>query len=220
MFADVNLLNDPVNLERYRELDGVAEYMPHAYRPSVHYPRPSGQPRTPGLASDLAFVGTGFESRIAFFEGMDLHGVDVLLGGNWTQLADGSPLRKYLAHDPEHCVDNAEVAEIYRNAKAGINFYRQEWEDGTTPGPVWAMGPREVEMAACGLFYLRDPRGEGDELLPMLPTFSSPGEAGEKLRWFLEHEREREQAALQARAALADRTFGKNARRLLQLLDD
>src|SRR5689334_10413058 len=37
--ADINLVNDPANLDRYREL-GTAEYVPHAYRPQVHYPAP------------------------------------------------------------------------------------------------------------------------------------------------------------------------------------
>src|SRR5262249_36483868 len=37
--ADLNLVNDPSNLGAYREL-GPAAYMPHAYRPAVHYPDP------------------------------------------------------------------------------------------------------------------------------------------------------------------------------------
>lgn len=217
VFANVNLVNDPVNLDRYRELDGIAEYVPHAYRPLVHYPRAGA--RDPVLASDLAFVGTGFASRIEFFEAMDLSGLDVLLGGNWSELAEDSPLRKYLAHDRDFCVDNDETAGIYRHARAGINFYRQEWEDGMEPGPVYAMGPREVEMAACGLFFLRDPRGEGDRLLGMLPVFDDPQDAGQKLRWWLEHDGLREDAARRARAAIADRTFANNARRLLALLE-
>jgi spore maturation protein CgeB len=127
-----------------------------------------------------------------------------------------------MGHDIEECVPNYETAEVYRNAKCGINFYRREYDDAddaatTTP---WAMGPREVEQAACGMFYLRDPRAEGDEVLHMLPTFSGPEDAGEQLRWWIAHEDEREQAALKAREAIADRTFTSNAKRLLELLED
>lgn len=32
------------------------------------------------------------------------------------------------------------------------------------------------KLAACGTFFARDPRPEGDELFPMLPTFTDPGE--------------------------------------------
>ncbi len=76
-----------------------------------------------------------------------------------------------------------------------------------------------MEMAACGLFFLRDPRPEGDEVFPMLPTFTSPEEAADLLRWHLAHEDERAKAARQAREAIADRTFTNHARSLLRLFD-
>ena len=82
------------------------------------------------------------------------------------------------------------------------------------------MGPREVEMAACGLPFVRDPRPESDEVFPMLPSFDGPEDAGEKIRWMLSHEREREKLAIMAREAIADRTFTNSARRLLKLLED
>jgi hypothetical protein len=81
------------------------------------------------------------------------------------------------------------------------------------------MGPREVEMAACGLPFLRDPLAEGDEVLPMLPTFESAGDASEKLRWWLDHPNERWRAGKLAREAVADRTFENAARGLLKRLE-
>jgi hypothetical protein len=217
--ADLNLLNDAVSLDKFREL-GPAEYMPHAYRPRVHYPLGRAQP-TPGLASDLCFIGTAFKSRVTFFEAMDLAGIDVLLGGNeWGSLPPDSPLAPFVGtpRGDADCVDNVQAAGLYRHARTGINFYRREGEDGWDER-AWAMGPREVEMAACGLFYLRDPRGEGDKVLSMLPTFGDPAEASAQLRWWLAHDAERERAAILARAAIADRTFANHARRLLAMLD-
>jgi spore maturation protein CgeB len=189
----------------------------------VHYPRPAGKPVDKDLAADLAFIGTGFASRVDFFERMNLDGLDVLLGGCWP-LAAKSPLRRYMGHDIEDCVPNTETAEVYRNARCGINFYRREYDDadaagGSAAAVPWAMGPREVEQAACGMFYLRDPRAEGDAVLDMLPTFSGPEEAGDKLRWWLAHDSDRAEAALKAREAIADRTFTSNAKRLLKLLE-
>jgi spore maturation protein CgeB len=212
--ADLNLLNDPVNIGAYRRF-GPAEYMPHAYRPAVHHPGPA----VPELKSDFAFVGTGFASRVEFFQAMDFSGLDVLLAGAWPGLPDTSPLRRYLpGGDVVQCTGNEETASIYRSTRTGINFYRREAEDAHA-GEGWAIGPREVEMAAAGLFFLRDPRGEGDELFPMLPTFDGPADASQKLRWWLAHDSQREKAAAAARAAVADRTFEANAKRLLQLLD-
>jgi len=211
-YANLNLLNDPVNIAAYQQY-GPAVYMPHAYRPVVHHPGTAA----PEMACDLGFVGTGYASRIEFFEAMQLDGLQVLLGGNWQQLAEDSPLRAHVPHDIVHCLDNAETADVYRSAKVGINFYRREAQhvdlvDG------WAMGPREVEMAACGLFFLRDPRGEGDGVLPMLPTFDSPQEAGELLRWHLAHDDQRQALADKAREAIADRTFNHYAAALLRLI--
>jgi hypothetical protein len=211
--ADINLLNDPVNLDRYREF-GPAEYVPHAYRPGIHYPPPAGALKP----WDLSFVGTGFPSRIRFFEAMNLEGLQVQLAGPWMDLPEDSPLRDWTMTDDEQCVDNDQTAAIYRQSKSGINFYRREGETAHA-GKGVAMGPREVELAATGTWFPRDPRPEGDEVLHMLPTFTSPGEAGELIRWAVSHPDAREKAAAQAREAIADRTFSANARRLLRLLE-
>jgi len=210
--ADLNLLNDPVHLDLFKR-SAPSVYMPHAYRPHIHKPGRFD----PEAASDFAFVGTGFKSRIEFFEAMNFDGVDVALAGNWQGLDEGSPLRKFVAHSIDQCCDNTEGVRLYQSSKAGLNLYRREHDDGGSDAG-WALGPREVEMAATGLFFLRDPRGEGDEVFPMLPTFSSPEDASDQLKWWLEHDGFRGEAARQARAAVADRTFEKHAAKLLQLL--
>ena len=212
-YADLTLLNDPVNLDAYRQV-GPAEYMPHAYREKVHYPPPPGA--VPGY--DFAFVGTGFPSRARFFSRMDLAGLNVRLAGLWMDLPEDSPLRDWTATDADDCVDNPETANIYRAARTGINVYRTESED-THAGEGWACGPREIEQAACRLWFARDPRPESDGLFPMLPAFTSPEEAGDLIRWALAHPEERAEAAGKARAAVQGRTFTEHAKHLLRLLD-
>lgn len=209
-WVDLNLVNDPTNLSKF---PAGTRYVPHAYRPTLHKPGPS----VPELVCDLGFVGTGFPSRVEFFEAMNLTGLDVLLAGNWQSLPDGSPLRPFVANDDEECLDNAQTVEVYRSARCGINLYRREAQENDS-ADGWAMGPREVEMAAAGLFFLRDPRPEGDEVLHMLPTFASPEEAGELLRWYLAREDERVELARKARSAIAGRTFKNHAAELLSLL--
>ena len=212
-YADLTLLNDPVNLDAYRQV-GPAEYMPHAWRETVHYPSPPGTP----AEYDLAFVGTGFPSRARFFSAMDLAGLNVRLSGLWMDLPEESPLRDWTATDADDCIDNTETAAIYRAARTGINVYRQEAEDAHA-GEGYACGPREIEMAACQLWFARDSRPESDELFPMLPSYSTPAEASEQIRWALAHPAERAEAAAKARAAVADRTFTEHAKSLLRLLD-
>ena len=206
------MLNDPVNIAAYREL-GPAEYMPHAYRPAVHYPAPPGAVKK----HDLSFVGTGFPSRVEFFERMDLAGLDVNLAGPWLDLPPDSQLRDWTMFEHEACVDNADTAEIYRQSRTGINFYRRESEQAHE-GQGWAMGPREIELAACGTWFTRDSRPESDGVFPMLPAFTTPEEASGHIRWAVAHPDARDKAAALARQAIAGRTFEANARRLLQLL--
>jgi hypothetical protein len=221
-FADLNLLNDPVNLEAWRDLDVPAAYMPHAYDPDVHYPD-----WNPGrYEADFAFVGTLFKSRAEFFSRMNFEGLDVVFGGSgWDIAMREFPelvkhLVDYVGHPLEYCVDNDETARVYRQAKCGINFYRRESENQHA-GQGWAMGPREVEMAACGLFFLRDPRPESDEVFGgTLPAFSSPEEASDLLRTWLKHDEQREQRARAAYDRIASRTFASNARAALGLMEE
>jgi len=228
-FADLNLLNDPANISAWQDLDVPVAYMPHAYDPDVHYPL---SPRR--YDCDFTFIGTLFRSRAEFFSRMDFTGISAAFGGSGWDLAmhdypelvtkvvdrdNGYQLVDYLGHPLDHCVDNSETADAYRVARTGINFYRRESED-EHKGKGWAMGPREVEMAACGLFFLRDPRPESDDVFNgILPAFSSPEEASDLLHYWARHDGEREKAAHLARLAVADRMFDNNARKALDLME-
>lgn len=213
-WCDSVVVNDPKNLELFRVACRAAEYIPHAYDPDIHHP---GKGRVE-WACDVAFSGTGFPSRLEFFEQVDWSGIDLRLAGMWKLLEGGHRLDRHMVHPLDECLENTDTADLYRSCRASFNLYRQETtEGGTNDG--WAMGPREVELAACGTFFLRDPRPESDEIFPMLPTFTDAGDFGDKLRWWLAHDRQREQAAQAARAAIADRTFTSSAQRLLSLVD-
>lgn len=215
---DVALVNDPTNLDAFRAVNPNTVYLPHAYNPARHHPGPA----VPEMECDFAFVGTGFPSRAKFLEQVDLDGLDVLLGGSWQQLAHDSPLRPLVAHRIDWCMDNTETADLYRSTRTSLNLYRREvgHNGDSYIGPAtadgWAMGPREVELAACQTFFLRDPRPEGDELFPMLPTFTEPDEVRPLLDWWLAHDASRELVAAQARESIINRTFVANARWLLQ----
>ena len=220
-YADVVLLNDPTNLAQFRTVNPNTHYLSHAFDPDVHYRRPGD----PAKASDFCFVGTGFPSRVEFFEQVDWTGIDIALAGNWLTTKagsefrpDGSPLAEFVLHPLDHCLDNTDAIDLYSNAKASANLYRREAQRPEL-SVGWACGPREIELAATGCFFLRDRRPEGDALFPMLPTFDGPEEFEDKLRWWLAHDSEREDAAQAAQAAVADRTFDQNAKRLLSILE-
>jgi len=211
-FYDAVVLNDPTNLEKFEQVvEGPCMYLPHCYDPQIHY-RGASKHR-----SDVAFVGTGYESRQQFLLQVDFGGIDLSLGGNWK----GAPpeLTKFVGHDLDDCVDNAEAAEVYRGTRASFNLYRVE-NNGSLADRAdgWAMGPREVELARCGTWFARQSRPESDRVFPMLPAFESPQELGDQLRWALANEGAAKLASEKAFHAVADRTFEQNALRLLQAL--
>lgn len=213
-YATLNLLNDPVNLDEYAAL-APSMYMPHAYDPDIHYP---GSVKDKSL--DFSFIGTMFASRMQFFEelfaSIDVDSMQIALGGAaWDgEHLNNSPLLKYVGHPRDEAVDNLETANTYRRSKLGINFYRREAEKAHE-GEGWAIGPREVEMAACGIPWIRDPRGESDELFPFLPTFSTIDEAADLLKWYLANPKQREYLGSRAMEAIKNRTFINHANMMM-----
>lgn len=210
-YADTVIVNDPQNIGEYREHNPNTFYIPHGYNPKLHHDfnRTAEHP--------FSFVGTGYESRIEFFEKVDWP-CDPVFAGNWQKVSDDSPLAPFLMHERGQCVDNKDTADLYRSSVTSANLYRRE---AMAPDLVegWAIGPREVELAMCGTFFARNPRAEGDGLFPKLPTFTEPGELSEQLRWALANPDARRDAVTQAKSAVADRTFANHAAQLLRYLD-
>jgi len=206
------VLNDPTNLDAFAEVcDGPALYAPHAYDPAVHYRAPAKR------HAEVSWIGTCYPSRAAFLEQVDWSGLDVSFGGNFKDAPES--LLRFVGHEPEECVDNDVTAEVYRGSLASFNIYRAETNGQLSDSADGcAMGPREVEMARCGLWFARQSRPESDEVVPMLPTFSDPQELGDQLRWAIANPEARMMAVERAFAAVEDRTFPNNASALLQAL--
>lgn len=205
---DLVVLNDPTNLEQFRSVTD-AVYIPHAHDPSKHKPG-----NRAGLRSDFAWCGTAYPSRVRFFEQVDWDGLNVRLAGNWDTIPQDHPLAQFVQHPLDECCPNDETIRLYQGALTSCNLYRRE-ANSTEMVQGWAMGPREVELAACGTWFARDPRPESDQVLWMYPTFTDPDELGAQIRWALSHETQRTEATIVARRAVADRTFSNNARSLL-----
>jgi spore maturation protein CgeB len=206
--ADLNLLNDPTNLDQFQQI-APTYYQAHCYDPAKHFPRDPD----PDLACDFSFVGTGYPSRVEFLEKVDWDGLDVRLAGNWQKLAEDSILRPWVQHPLAQCCPNDETVRLYTSSKCSANLYRKEADAGHNQG--WSCGPREIELAACGVPFVREARGESDALFPFLPSVSSPEEFGDAVRWLCADEARRHDLGARARAAVADRTFVASAARLL-----
>lgn len=214
--VDTVILNDPTNLDMFRKVNPETYYIPHSYDPEIHH-NEQGATKRRDKPYDFGFVGTGYPSRREFLERVDWTDLDVILAGHWRNIDYRSPIREFLADEPDQCIDNTDAVQLYRSTKVSANLYRKEAQQpGLSDG--WAMGPREVELCATQTFFLREPRGEGDEVLWMLPTFTEPAELGDMVRWWRDRDQERKDLSRLAAQAVADRTFKNAAAQLLRLI--
>lgn len=212
--SDLAIINDPINIDQYRQYQPNTHYIGHAYDPELHRP----QIIAPEYAADFGFVGTGFPSRIRFLEAVDFGNLNVKLAGNWQELDATSPLNRYLIQHESGSFPNTETVRFYSSIKISANLYRKEGAENHIEG--YACGPREIELAATGTFFLRESRPESDDLFPMLPTYQNAEEFGELLEWWISHDRQRQDAARLAQLAIKPRTFSNNAVALLERLDN
>ena len=120
-------------------------------------------------------------------------------------------------------IDNAFTARIYRGAAIGINIHRTErWNNNADilidEGEAYSMGPRGVELAACGCFQLSDFRQEiVDVFGDSVPIHSSPDDLGRLIRKYLADPVRREELARQQYEAIKGRTFENSMKRVLEL---
>jgi len=165
-----------------------------SFDPEFHKPSPVSKDHV----CDVVMVGTGWRERQAFLEYADWTGIDLRLYGNWPDLDEKSPLFKFYRPG---IVDNAQISEIYSSAKICLNFHRAS-RLAKTPGP------RVYELAACGAFQLSDSREDLSSLFGMtVPTFTSPKQLQEQVKYFLKNEGQRASLADQARHLVQNETF-------------
>jgi spore maturation protein CgeB len=198
-FADMCIVNDDINLDQFNERT-PSFYYGHGFDPDIHHPGVGN----PDLLCEFSFVGTGYQERIEYLEQVDWSGLNAILGGNWPGVEKGSPLEPLLLHSKDSCLDNKISADLYRSSIMSANIYRKQATHSTVGN---ACGPREIEMAACGLFFFREPRPESDRLFPMLPVLPEPQRLHEEIRYWLEHSEERQQKIDLARENIQHRSF-------------
>jgi len=173
-------------------------YLPHAYDPDVHKPFFANEsPQMPyriedvrAAKHDVVFVGSGFIERQEILSAIDWDalGIDFGLYGVWPYMGSRSRLRKYWRAGT---VDNATTAALYRNAKIGLNLYRQSVgtsRNATRLKGAESLNPRALELAATGTAHISDYRPEVAETFPngLVQTFTNPIELAAKLRWMLD----------------------------------
>ena len=220
--VDVAWTTERTSVEYLRRKSGNARvyYLPHAYDPRVHR---RGPPIAGVPVWDVVFVGSAFDERIELLGGVDWTGINFGLYGQWKRLGSRNPLRQHVRGD---IINNTYAASLYRNAKIGLNLYRQSmgWNKGA-PRIVNAesLNPRALELAACGVFQVSDDRPEVREVFgEAVKTFSNAEGLEQWIRHALAHPDWRQTCAAEARMAI-DRpefTFAARAAQVSAQLED
>lgn len=174
-------------------------HLPLGFHPG-HF-RPQNTPAD--VRCDVAFVGSGYWNRVAFFDRLlpYLEGRNIrIIGYWWERLRD---YERFQSRIEGRWMTPQETAQVYSGAKIVINMHREP-DDGTFNSNSLGVGavspnPRTFEIAACASLQLTDVRGElAAYFVPgrEIETYASPEELAAKIDHYLAHEDERRAIAL------------------------
>jgi spore maturation protein CgeB len=201
---DVCFTNERTSMPRLREANPSTHYLPAAYDPATHGPGMNGV----APSHDVVFVGTGFESRTALLSEVDWTGIDLALYGAWDHIDAGHPLAPYVH---QGLVPNARTGALYRQARIGLNLYR-DW-DRT---PAQSLNPRAYELAADGVFTVSQERAEvGDKFGALVPVFRTAPSLEEIIRDRLANEEESREVSRLLPGRVAEDTYHHRAAQLV-----
>ncbi|PZE20610.1 CgeB family protein [Paenibacillus xerothermodurans] len=196
-------------------------YLPFAANPAVFTPKPVPV----HYRRDINFLGSAYWHRVAFFNRMTrfLAARNTYISGLWW---DRLPEYHLLAHkiSLNHWLEPEETAGYYNGAKVVINLHRAVYDptmnDNTELIAAVSPNPRTFEICACGTLQLVDVRSDlsrfytpGVEIV----TYASADELMEKIDYYLQHEEERQEIALNAlRRTRMEHTYQHRLAQLLQ----
>ena len=215
--ADVVWTNERSGIQEFAGLCHEIHYYQHAYDPEVHKPSIDIEPNI--ASHDVVFVGTGFVERVNLLRAVDWDGIDLGLYGAWELLGSRNRLRRYVCGG---VTPNEITAQLYRQAKIGLNLHRTSIGFGRDVKHISgaeSMNPRCYELAATGTFFITDARAEVGEVFgDAVPTFDTPQQLEELIRYWLAHDEERRLVAASLPGLVSSHTFDNRVEQILDVL--
>lgn len=217
--VDVIWTNERSSVAKFAFWNEHTHYWQHAIDPARHHPGPANNTQP---AHDVVFVGTGWQERIALLEAIDWTGIDLGIYGTWELMREDSPLSQYVRGG---VTPNDITAQLYRNAKIGLNFHRTSdyyvQDSKPAAGGAESMNPRCYELAATGCFFVTDDRAEVRDVFgAVVPVFNDATDLQDMIRYYLAHDAARQAIAVQLPGLVAKHTFDRRAEEVLAVLDN
>ena len=217
------------------ELSTVAYYQqlgcPHVYHlpfgAYLEHFRPTTSLST--VRRNISFIGSGYWNRIEFLNPIlpQLMSRNLVINGIWwdripsyAEYQSQIELNKWMG--PK------ETAEVYSGSKIVLNLHRSHMDDTVNNNrlriPAVSPNPRTFEISACGALQLTDIRDDlANHYIPgvEIETYSSQQELVDKVEYYLTHEAERREIALNAlKRTLRDHTYTQRLKQMLAIIFD
>lgn len=165
-------------------------YIPIGYDPHVHFPVFPDPDEYRRFYCEVLFVGTFTPERAAFLHSLTEFQLGIW-GGAWKLWQISPFLRRSIARSGKNRnVGGLKFAKVVASCRIALNFFREENKD--------THNHRTFELPACGVFTLSqrsEELGKFFEEDKEIAVFSSPDELRDKVKYYLEHPREREKMA-------------------------
>lgn len=198
-------------------------HLPFAAFPD-HY-RPSRKPSVP--RREVSFIGSAYWNRIDFLSPImeRLMQRNTLINGIWWDR-----LPNFAAYQGRIEVNKwmgpEETAEAYNASKIVINLHRSHEDDSVNNNavkiPAASPNPRTFEISACATLQLSDFRSDLAKFYTPgveIETYSSPQELLDKIEYYLTHEKERREIALNALdRTMREHTYGNRVNEMLSIV--
>jgi hypothetical protein len=187
-------------------------YVSNAFQEDFHYPREVTPEIYERLAGEVGFIGAWEEERANSIIYLANNGINIRIwgGGKWLQYKNKYPTLRI----EEKGLYSEEYCQSLSAFKINLGFLRKINLDQQTT--------RSVEIPACQGFMLAERTSEHLELFEENKEavyFSSNEELLEKCRYYLSHEEERVQIAINGRERCIKSGYS-NKERILSLLNE
>ncbi len=219
LFYDLVFTNDRICVEEYKAINSNVYYLPTAYAESIY---PCKEKIEDDFQSDLFFVGSPVPGRAEFINQIcgKLKGIDFKLFGAFTKEFGLAEDVFDFWEGPN--LKQGQVAKYLAGTKIGFNFFRVNDEEKGLGLKPYSLNPRVYEVMASGALLLTDYRPELEDLFEIgkdLVVFNGPEDLAEKVRYYLEHEKERKDMAQRGQAkVLRKHSYANRAEQLLKVV--
>ncbi|WP_242403825.1 CgeB family protein [Paenibacillus pini] len=208
----------------YKELGCVnVHHLPFAAYTGHYHPLKTPSP----VRREISFIGSAYWNRVNFLSPImgNLMQHNTMVNGIWW---DRLPEYGLYQHKIElnKWMGPEDTAAAYNSSKIVINLHRSHEDDSVNNNaikiPAGSPNPRTFEISACATLQLSDSRDDLTKFYTPgveIETYSSPQELLEKVEYYLTHEKERCEIALNAlQRTYRDHTYNNRIHEMLSII--